>query len=64
MKKDVINPVSLSIINAQGKILSEKELNVADGKLSINVSNLPDGIYFLKIKEGEETHNFKLVVAK
>ena len=64
MKKDVINPVSLSIINAQGKILSEEELNVSDGKLSINVNNLPDGIYFLKIKEGTETSNLKLVVAK
>lgn len=64
MKPDVINPVLLTIINAHGQMVRDEQNEVTDGKLSINVSDLLDGIYFLKIKEGTGTHNFKLVVAK
>jgi len=64
MNKNVINPISIAILNTDGKVLKTEVVNVTDGKLSLDVSNLLNGIYFLKIKEGEGMYNLKFAMAK
>jgi len=58
------NPVSFSVVNANGKVLRTEKANIDEGKLNINVADLPNGIYFLKPEEKYSARYFKIVVAR
>ncbi len=64
LRKNVINPISISIANAEGRIFQRSQMNVNDSRLIIDVRNFNDGIYFLEIKDGEEIQNLKFTVVK
>jgi len=41
--------VSISIINTQGKIVYSQDVFKGESELNIDISNLPNGIYFSNI---------------
>ncbi len=54
----------LEILDLYGKVLVSKEINGVDKRLKIDVSGLPDGIYFLRIISEKERVQRKVVVLK
>lgn len=53
----------MMIYNAQGKMIKETLISVAEGDNSIgeNISDLPSGIYFMMIDDGEGTYISKFI---
>ena len=58
---DVSN-ISFSIINILGKPVMFGETNVNDDACSINLTNLQDGIYFLKLKADQQSLTKRIIV--
>ena len=54
----------LNIVNALGQTLISKNITLNDGKNTVymNVSELPQGVYFVRIKNGEAITTKRLVV--
>lgn len=54
----------LNVVNALGQVLVNKNLALTEGKnnVSLNVSELPQGVYFVRIKNGEAITTKRLVV--
>ncbi len=54
----------LNVINALGQVLINKNLALTEGKnnVSLSVSELPQGVYFVRIKNGEAITTKRLVV--
>ncbi len=57
------NEYKLSVVTASGQVVQEKIENGqrGDNKVQLNVSSLPQGMYFVKILAGEETKTLKFV---
>jgi predicted solute-binding protein len=55
---------SILLFNSLGEMLSEKNVSVREGKNTypLDVSALPEGIYFVSIKSANSTTARKLVV--
>ncbi len=53
------NPIQITIADITGKSIYQ---NTANTTLSINVSNYPAGIYLIKIVQGNQTMNQKLII--
>ena len=51
----------LEIYNLKGQLLFSKSYNSATNQLKIDVSNIPNGIYILKIISKEEIFNYKII---
>jgi hypothetical protein len=49
------------IYNAQGRAVQFVMGNSTDDDLKVNVSLLPDGVYFLKVKTDSQIYQFKLI---
>jgi hypothetical protein len=56
-----LNITSASIVNLVGKEVMQ--IDVKSGR-SFDVSNLPNGIYFLSLKKGDRTLNKKFVISR
>lgn len=56
---DVDVTSTISIINAEGKILSS--LQTASGNCDINTSHLAPGMYYLKISSGNDNYKYKFI---
>jgi len=55
----------LAIYNNLGQIIREEEINFKGGNVSINVSDLPAGVYFMKLTNSEnEGFSKKLIIVK
>jgi hypothetical protein len=59
-----VSDASIMLFNSLGEMLSEKNVSVREGKNSypLDVSALPEGIYFVSIKSANSTTARKLVV--
>ncbi|MGK0235552.1 MAG: endoglucanase, partial [Psychroserpens sp.] len=55
------NEVPVEIYNLKGQLLFSKSYNSATNQLKIDVSNIPNGIYILKIISKEEIFNYKII---
>ncbi|PIF01148.1 MAG: alpha-amlyase [Maribacter sp.] len=53
--------VKVGIHTISGKQISNTSHIVNNGQVQINLSNIPTGIYILKINAGEKTYNYKIV---
>ncbi len=54
--------MSISIFDIQGKlVLSKKSLDL-DNEASLDISNLESGMYFVKLKNGQQLATKKLIV--
>jgi Leucine-rich repeat (LRR) protein len=51
----------IELLDINGKLILKQEIN---SKENINVSNLNNGVYLLKIKNGKKTINKKIIVAR
>lgn len=58
------NKVTTEIINLAGQIVSTNTFNVAGNKIdqAINATNLPKGVYIVKINDGDSTQTKKLII--
>jgi len=55
--------INYSICNALGSVIYENNAGITkNGKYTINTESIPSGIYFLRIKEGEESFNRKVII--
>lgn len=52
---------TVTVYNASGRLVMSKEINNADGA-ELNVSNLPSGIYMLKVTTSKETMLKKFII--
>ncbi|MCK8491942.1 T9SS type A sorting domain-containing protein [Spirosoma sp. RP8] len=69
LEAELIKPVSevgLSITGATGQMLRQLRLKVSGRKLSeqVDMSQLPTGIYFLKLQTGESVLTQKVIIAR
>jgi hypothetical protein len=57
---------TISVINQTGAMVLQKTLavNAGDNLRNLDVSNLPSGMYFIRLQAGSVTQMAKLVVAK
>lgn len=55
--------VTVSIMDPSGKVAAQQHrtLGKGDNRMLFDVSNMPDGIYFVQVRNGTETHTRKLV---
>jgi Secretion system C-terminal sorting domain/Beta-propeller repeat len=53
IEHDYANSINGLIVNAQGKVVSS--FKATTGKTSIDLRNLPQGIYFVKMRESDKT---------
>ena len=54
--------MTIDIFDIQGKrVLSKKSLDIVD-KIALNISNLKSGLYFVKLKNGQQETTRKLIV--
>ena len=49
------------ILDINGKVINSKTFKNNKSNISINISNRPDGIYYLKVKSGKEFQVLKLI---
>ena len=58
------NKITTEIINLAGQIVSTKSYNVAGSKIdqAINATNLPKGVYIVKINDGDSVQTKKLII--
>jgi hypothetical protein len=56
-------PANVSVFDATGKTVYKTEINSTEGfnSNSIDLKILKDGIYYLKLENGDKTENFKLL---
>jgi hypothetical protein len=55
--------INYSICNVLGSLVYENNEGITkNGKYTINTENIPSGIYFIQIKEGEESFNRKVII--
>jgi hypothetical protein len=54
---------SLSVISQMGQVLIVKQVNTDSRQYRLDVSNLANGVYYIKINNGNTTVTQKLVVA-
>lgn len=60
VKQTMGSPVILAIYNANGKLVLQKESG--ETVIQVNVSSLPQGLYFLKVSNGFQNVTKKLVI--
>jgi len=62
------NPISekikIELLNVQGQLLSVQQQNLNNGGAQLNVENLADGIYLLRVTMDEKTWSEKITVQK
>jgi hypothetical protein len=52
----------LQVVNSNGAIVFEKQLNNLSGAAAINLPSLPKGMYVIKIRAGHEAFTNKIIV--
>ncbi|MDD3877692.1 MAG: T9SS type A sorting domain-containing protein [Bacteroidales bacterium] len=68
--KDMINIVSpyntfeIGIYNLNGQKMYDSKFNNAEGKISLDISHLSDGVYFLHIQTPQSIITHKLLIFK
>jgi hypothetical protein len=62
--QNIGNPVQVNIYSMLGEIVSEQKHYVAANTLTVNVTNLPEGIYFLAVSNNEINTTRKLIIKK
>jgi hypothetical protein len=55
-------PKSISIIDLQGRVLQERSLSSSPHEIEISVSNIPNGVYFLKVKSSSGILTQRLLI--
>ena len=55
---------TLSLINMEGKLLVNKEIDDHQGPLSIDIANQTAGVYILRWEDGESVRNSRVVLSK
>ncbi|SOD82230.1 T9SS type A sorting domain-containing protein [Spirosoma fluviale] len=53
-------PTSLTLLNTSGQPVVKREVNTL--KESVNIANLPAGIYFLRVQSGDQIQSKKIVI--
>ncbi|MBV6439691.1 MAG: T9SS C-terminal target domain-containing protein [Haliscomenobacteraceae bacterium CHB4] len=58
--------VQVAILDVAGKIALQQHRTLAkgDNRITLDVSRLPNGIYFVQLRNGEQTHTRKLTVQR
>jgi len=61
-----LNPKSIEIVSMSGKLIShyQNELQINDGTIRLDVSELNNGIYLLRIKGDDWRSIKKLIIQK
>ncbi|MDB9883008.1 T9SS type A sorting domain-containing protein [Bacteroidia bacterium] len=57
-----VNINTISLINIQGQTLNTQEVNSTVANSSINVSNLPSGVYFVQVSTEQGTHTERVII--
>jgi hypothetical protein len=52
----------IQVINSIGDIVREKSIGVSENKATLNVQDLPSGVYFVQMKDANSTQTRKLVI--
>ena len=55
------SPIPVSIYDLSGKLVFSKVYQLNNGGFKINVSNIPKGIYMLKMITTDKTFNYKII---
>lgn len=58
---DFENQVDLRLVDVNGKSVVQQSKTVTNGELSIDISTLPNGLYFLRIDNGTKVANAKVI---
>ncbi len=61
-KNSVPKNSTVSLFDLSGKLLAEEA--VKDSQTKINVQNLAEGLYFVKVQSPYKTENFKIIIQK
>lgn len=60
---NISGPCTLSLLDILGRTVSQQEVNLSPGAvLHQDVTNLDNGLYILRLKSGNQTHEAKVVV--
>jgi hypothetical protein len=63
LKDSKISSAELSVLTLDGRtVITEQLVAVKDIQRSVNISSLSNGIYFVRVKKGDEIYTSKLVV--
>ncbi|UCJ05312.1 T9SS type A sorting domain-containing protein [Chitinophaga pendula] len=54
----------MTILNASGAVISHRSVNIDQGQLICPVSNLPEGLYYVRISQEGKTTTQRLLIAK
>ncbi len=59
-KNKLSGKVELSILDVQGKIITQSKIHIKEGENTIDISGLSNGVYYLTLKMGDffSTHKF------
>ena len=55
---------TLSLINMEGKLLMDKEINDHQGPISIDIADQTAGVYILRWEDGESVRNTRIILNK
>jgi len=64
MTNDISSDIKINILNSEGKIISNTLLNsnqMDNNIQSIDIQNLPSGLYFVNIYQSNETHTLRFI---
>jgi hypothetical protein len=61
LKEQTYPEGKIILINELGQKLKEQEINISDKKISLDIKDIPKGIYILQVKIGTESFMQKVV---
>ncbi|MDD4236899.1 MAG: T9SS type A sorting domain-containing protein, partial [Bacteroidales bacterium] len=64
IKGNSTTPCSIEILDLKGSTLISKNMHNGTNQLDIDISNLPEAVYFIKIKQNNSVTTKKLVVIR
>jgi lysyl endopeptidase len=57
-------PLQVTMFNLQGQLVLERNYGPYQRSVLLQIQNIPDGIYIIKVSEGNQVHNLKVAIIK
>ncbi len=61
---DYLKANNIKVINLQGVIISDENLEVESGTKTLNLSEMSSGVYFIQVTDGVKTSKIKITLSK
>ena len=61
---DYLNANNIKVINLQGVVVSNEDLDIKSGTKSVNLSEMSNGVYFIQVTDGIKSSKIKVTLNK